>query len=419
MPSLPHRPALAPRDGISSFASGQSSDSYYSDRDINILHHVVATAQENLNLLPEGERLATNALFQAYDDILPTYGIDPEEEHHISRLVFRVGGERGDKSLLGKLHAVLERMGIGLDLGSSGDGSAVVSDHGENKNYQETSPASSALAATEDEFEEDDDYYDDGELPSERVQGIQPSKPARSNNQPQSLATKHNEDSESPPRLTRANLAPTRFDSKPIDHDHHPKETLQSYTPSTAGDTEQTHHSHQSGPLYNGNLGASDTTVQPVDSAKPQSNISENEISVLPTLPVRSKPARTVNWLLPPENITVSFQNGRDLSQVDHEREVYEPDAHKRDTLESALPLASRPNSQMPIMPGSTLEPPKASAPKPETSKPAVYEPEKPQPGERNQPTEKLLESGAQGREQDCSVEDQPEEDPAQEARRG
>ncbi|KAE9573119.1 hypothetical protein CGMCC3_g10918 [Colletotrichum fructicola] len=122
MPSLPHRPALAPRDGISSFASIQSSDSYYSNEEIAILHDVVTAAQDNLDLLPEGERLATNALFQAYDAVLPKYGIDPEEDHHISRLVFRVGGERGDGSLLDKLRNVLARMGIELEFDSRSEG---------------------------------------------------------------------------------------------------------------------------------------------------------------------------------------------------------------------------------------------------------------------------------------------------------
>ncbi|TDZ28173.1 hypothetical protein CTRI78_v012123 [Colletotrichum trifolii] len=96
MPSLPHRPVLAHRDGTSSFASLHNSDVYYSNDEIAVLYDVVSAAQGNLNHLPEGERLATNALFQAYDTVLPLHGIDPEEDHHISRLVFRVGGERGD-----------------------------------------------------------------------------------------------------------------------------------------------------------------------------------------------------------------------------------------------------------------------------------------------------------------------------------
>ncbi|KAJ3952590.1 regulator of (H+)-ATPase in vacuolar membrane, partial [Colletotrichum tropicale] len=89
---------------------------------IAILHDVVTAAQDNLDLLPEGERLATNALFQAYDAVLPKYGIDPEEDHHISRLVFRVGGERGDGSLLDKLRHVLARMGIELEFDSRSEG---------------------------------------------------------------------------------------------------------------------------------------------------------------------------------------------------------------------------------------------------------------------------------------------------------
>ncbi|GKT86814.1 centrin-binding protein sfi1 [Colletotrichum tofieldiae] len=115
-------PSAGPRDGVSSFVSVQSSDSYYSD--------------EGESRTPsEGERLATNALFQAYDAVLPLYGVDPEEDHHISRLVFRIGGERGDGSLLEKLRAVLSRMGIGLEFDSRSDGSKAFSDHGDGSNY--------------------------------------------------------------------------------------------------------------------------------------------------------------------------------------------------------------------------------------------------------------------------------------------
>jgi protein SFI1 len=62
--------------------------------------------------------LPTNALFKAYDRILPNYGIDPEHDHHLSRLVFRVGGERGTDNLLSKFRAVLRRMDIELVLES-------------------------------------------------------------------------------------------------------------------------------------------------------------------------------------------------------------------------------------------------------------------------------------------------------------
>lgn len=47
------------------------------------------------------------------------HGIDPEDDQHISRLLFRVGGERGEGTLLDKLGSVLSRMGIELEFDSS------------------------------------------------------------------------------------------------------------------------------------------------------------------------------------------------------------------------------------------------------------------------------------------------------------
>jgi len=44
--------------------------------------------------------------------VLPMYGLDPENDQHISRLVFRIGGERGDGTLIDKFRAVMSRMGI-------------------------------------------------------------------------------------------------------------------------------------------------------------------------------------------------------------------------------------------------------------------------------------------------------------------
>ncbi|ROT43357.1 hypothetical protein SODALDRAFT_327550 [Sodiomyces alkalinus F11] len=121
MPSLPSYPALAPQDAISSSTSYAASESYYSNEDIRILHDVVDRAQEILFELPEGERLATNALFRAYDEVLPLHGVDPEQDQHISRLVFRIGGERGDGSLFEKFKSVLSRMGIEVEIDFDSD----------------------------------------------------------------------------------------------------------------------------------------------------------------------------------------------------------------------------------------------------------------------------------------------------------
>jgi hypothetical protein len=51
--------------------------------------------------------------------VLPTYGIDPDSDHHLSTFVFRVGGERGDGNLLDKFQAILGRMGIVLEFGDN------------------------------------------------------------------------------------------------------------------------------------------------------------------------------------------------------------------------------------------------------------------------------------------------------------
>ncbi|PKS06868.1 hypothetical protein jhhlp_006944 [Lomentospora prolificans] len=86
---------------------------------ISIIHDIVVAAQEQLDAQPERDRVPTNALFQAYDAVLPIHGIDPENDQHLSRLVFRIGGERGECSLLEKFGSVLSRMGIELEFDSS------------------------------------------------------------------------------------------------------------------------------------------------------------------------------------------------------------------------------------------------------------------------------------------------------------
>ncbi|KAK2020878.1 hypothetical protein LX32DRAFT_286447 [Colletotrichum zoysiae] len=347
MPSLPHRPALAPRDGISSFVSVQSSDSYYSDEEIAILHDVVAAAQENLELLPEGERLATNALFQAYDAVLPLYGVDPEEDHHISRLVFRIGGERGNGSLLEKLHAVLSRMGIGLEFDSRSDGSRVLSDHDDGPDYHdgpdngESSQPSPALVATDQNSVASLD-----ELPGEDHPVFQPGQRQEfaSLPRPRPSETSNLDNSASPPRLIRVGAGPNLLNVEPARQIKSP----QNYTPSTAGDTEQTHHSHQSLAGTSEQRGASDTTVQPVEALNSHPAKNENET---PQLPVKSKPMRTVNWLLPPDNPTEAAQDGSEIAQPGTEPKVKEPAGHTIDVQPPPEPdvAVQKPVTQQPV----------------------------------------------------------------------
>lgn len=84
--------------------------------------------------LPERERLPTAALFSAADEVLPRNGFALEDVPHISKLLFQIGGTRGQGSLLDKFRTVLEGMGIELvytdteldlggdDTGDSADG---------------------------------------------------------------------------------------------------------------------------------------------------------------------------------------------------------------------------------------------------------------------------------------------------------
>ncbi|KAJ8123381.1 hypothetical protein ONZ43_g657 [Nemania bipapillata] len=97
----------------------------YSDEDIRIIYEIVVRAETILaEELTPSSRLPTHALFLAYDEILAEYGLDPNERH-ISKLVFMVGGVKGQKSLLDKFKAVMARMHITLAIeepqGSEGE----------------------------------------------------------------------------------------------------------------------------------------------------------------------------------------------------------------------------------------------------------------------------------------------------------
>ncbi|KAK8143194.1 hypothetical protein G3M48_007584 [Beauveria asiatica] len=115
LPSLPHYHV----DSHSPAWTSTTQDPYYSNEDIEILHEIVSIAQEKLDN-PNGARpLPAAALFKAYDEVLPKHGIDPDDENHLSRLIFRVGGEKGSGSLPEKFQAVLASMGIALEYGDS------------------------------------------------------------------------------------------------------------------------------------------------------------------------------------------------------------------------------------------------------------------------------------------------------------
>ncbi|KAK0390028.1 hypothetical protein NLU13_3601 [Sarocladium strictum] len=102
-------------------ASGQHTDTvpdlFYSDQDVIILHDIVSLAQHDLDNAPAPKPLPAAALFKAYDEVLPQYGIDPDGDHHFSAFVFRVGGEEGDAPLLDKFQTILGQLGITVELG--------------------------------------------------------------------------------------------------------------------------------------------------------------------------------------------------------------------------------------------------------------------------------------------------------------
>ncbi|UNI19734.1 hypothetical protein JDV02_005895 [Purpureocillium takamizusanense] len=102
-------------------------DSYYSNQDITILHFIVAAAQDELDHAPEPKPLPAAVLFKAYDEILPTFGIDPDSDHHLSAFIFRIGGEQGNGTLSDKFQLILGRMGIILEFGDNSTISAATS----------------------------------------------------------------------------------------------------------------------------------------------------------------------------------------------------------------------------------------------------------------------------------------------------
>ncbi|KAL2069740.1 hypothetical protein VTL71DRAFT_14419 [Oculimacula yallundae] len=93
----------------------EPAEPYYSNDDIAILHDVVVLAQEIFPSLPERERLSTNALFGAYYELLPQFGIDTDHDNRYARVLFKIGGQRGPATLYEKFEAVLARMGIEIE----------------------------------------------------------------------------------------------------------------------------------------------------------------------------------------------------------------------------------------------------------------------------------------------------------------
>ncbi|KAF5027221.1 hypothetical protein F66182_709 [Fusarium sp. NRRL 66182] len=178
-------------DGRSSNASRapSSQDPYYSNEDIAVLHAVVVAAQELLDSAPEPKPLPAAALFKAYDAVLPIYGIDPDSDHHLSTFVFRVGGERGDGSLLDKFQTILSRMGIVLEFGDNTTASFRTS--------TSTSPAISSTSRQSHAILRQKNGQQNGHLTSEEVDVPQsPSLPPSPRLEPQPRQQDESENSD-------------------------------------------------------------------------------------------------------------------------------------------------------------------------------------------------------------------------------
>lgn len=107
--------------------------------DIRLLNEIVKLGESLLPTLPEEERLPTNALFSAADEVLPDYGYDADSPpNHISRLLFKIGGQRAGVTLTDKFRAVLAAMHIVVEEfehGSSPESLAVSRGHASPSSY--------------------------------------------------------------------------------------------------------------------------------------------------------------------------------------------------------------------------------------------------------------------------------------------
>ncbi|KAK5661025.1 hypothetical protein OQA88_12404 [Cercophora sp. LCS_1] len=114
---MPPKSSLPLQDGRAGLPHpSQHNDSDYSDDDIRLLSEIVELAEDVYPTLPERDRLPTYALFQAAEQILPAHGYDPENApSHISRLIFKIGGQRSGETLSDKFRAVLEGIGIRIE----------------------------------------------------------------------------------------------------------------------------------------------------------------------------------------------------------------------------------------------------------------------------------------------------------------
>ncbi|CAK7566591.1 MAG: hypothetical protein SEPTF4163_004539 [Sporothrix epigloea] len=130
---MPSHAPLSLRDGRfrSSSVHQGGEPIYYSNEEIELLHEVVALAQDILPTLPKRDRLPNNALFRAADIIFPRYGVDPDTDDKLIRIIFMVGGMRSPDNLLDRFRTVLGGMGIELEYIPDHDNQDDYNDEGE------------------------------------------------------------------------------------------------------------------------------------------------------------------------------------------------------------------------------------------------------------------------------------------------
>ncbi|CAK7273307.1 hypothetical protein SEPCBS57363_005588 [Sporothrix epigloea] len=137
---MPSHAPLSLRDGrIRSSSVHQGGEPiYYSNEEIELLHEVVALAQDILPTLPKRDRLPNNALFHAADIIFPRYGVDPDTDDKLIRIIFMVGGMRSPDNLLDRFRTVLGGMGIELEY---------IPDHDNQDDFNEGEPGADTVNA--------------------------------------------------------------------------------------------------------------------------------------------------------------------------------------------------------------------------------------------------------------------------------
>lgn len=83
------------------------------------MHEICVRAQDDYEALPDPKPTFSKVVFNAYHEILESYGITPEKEDPRASLLFLVVGESGPLSLPERYELVLSRKRIALDFGET------------------------------------------------------------------------------------------------------------------------------------------------------------------------------------------------------------------------------------------------------------------------------------------------------------